>query len=66
MATTTIQVTDDVLETLKQLREEENVPSYNAVLKRVLAKQRSKTIAGILGKEFSMKSILKDLRDKDE
>jgi len=62
--TTTIQVTEDVLEILKQIREEQDAPSYNAVLRKVLVHRES--LAGCLGPKLSMKEILKDLRDEED
>ena len=66
MATTTIQVTDDVLELLKQARDEERAPSYNAVLKKMFMKQHFHSIAGILGKNVLTKKEIRSLRDKDD
>ena len=62
--TTTIQVTEDVLEILKQIREEQDAPSYNAVLRKGLVHRES--LAGGLGPKVSMKEILKDLRDEED
>ena len=66
MATTTIQVTDDVLELLKQARDEERAPSYNAILKKMFMKQHRHSIAGILGKNVLTKKEIRSLRDKDD
>ncbi|MBI4016906.1 MAG: hypothetical protein HY363_04400 [Candidatus Aenigmarchaeota archaeon] len=63
--TTTIQVTEDVLEILKQVREEEGAPSYNATLRKMLL-SRKESLAGCLGPKLSMKDILKDLRDEED
>ncbi len=64
-ATTTIQVTEDVLEVLKHVRAEEEAPSYNAALRKILASHRE-SLAGCLGPKLSMKDILKDLRDEED
>ena len=64
---TTIQVSDDVFEVLKQEKEEQEAGSYNDALRQILAKHRRReSLAGCLGKEFSMKKMLPLLRDKDE
>ncbi|MBI4148477.1 hypothetical protein HY490_04260 [Candidatus Woesearchaeota archaeon] len=64
-ATTTIQITEDVLEILKQVREEQGVQSYNAALRKILSSHQD-SLAGFLGPKMSMKEILRDLRDEED
>ncbi len=64
---TTIQVSDDVFEVLKQEKEEQESASYNETLRKILwCHKRQPSLAGFLGKECSMKKMMVGLRDKDE
>lgn len=62
---TTIQVTEDVLEMLTQMRSLSRARSYNYVLRGLLHK-RNKSFGGMLGRRMSRSEILSDLRDEEE
>lgn len=62
---TTIQVSNDTLDFLKQLREQFKTPSYDALLRMLIEKamKPQKSMWGAGGK-LSMKEIMKGLRDE--
>lgn len=64
---TTIQVQEDTLELLKQMREMTKTASYDAAIKEMLKKstRHEKSLYGFLGKK-NMKQILKGLRDEND
>ena len=65
--TTTIQVSEDVIEMLKNLRSQFKEDSYNAVIRTLLSKQRQQqSLAGFLGKRLSKKELFEGLRDEEE
>lgn len=64
---TTIQVGEDTLEFLKQLRERLNFSSYDALLKElILQKTKPKTSFWGKGGKMTMKQILHNLRDESD
>lgn len=67
MTTTTIQVNQKTVTVLKLLREQFNVPSYDAILNILIEKalKPKKSMWGSGGK-VTIKEILKDLRDKSD
>jgi predicted CopG family antitoxin len=69
MATTTIQVSEDVVARLRQLREEEEAPSYDAVLRGLLRKVAvpKESLWGLAaGVHKSFAGVMKGLRDEHE
>lgn len=64
---TTIQVKEDTVQYLKQLRKQYEVDSYDTLLKMLIVKstQQKKSLFGKGGK-MSMKEILMNLRDKHD
>ncbi len=65
--TTTIQVNDGTIAVLKTLREQFQVPSYDALLNLLIKRSvKQKKSFWCAGGKLSMKEILKDLRDKDD
>ncbi len=64
---TTIQVQNDTLEFLKELREQYEVSSYDALLKILIAKAKkpSQSLWGRGGK-MKIKEILEGLREKND
>jgi hypothetical protein len=64
---TTIQVGEDTLEFLKQLRERLNFSSYDALLRELIL-QKNKPNSSFWGKSgrMTMKQILHNLRDKSD
>lgn len=64
---TTIQVNDETVDVMKVLRDQMQVPSYDALIKVLIEKAMKprKSLWGIGGKK-TMKEILKDLRDKSD
>ena len=65
--TTTIQVQEDTLELLKQLRAVTKSETYDSTIKEVLKQSgnKEKSMYGFLGKK-NMKQILKGLRDESD
>ena len=64
---TTIQVSDEVIAILKQLRSQENADSYNTILRKVLSQnQHQKSLAGFLGKRLTSEQLFQGLRDEEE
>lgn len=65
--TTTIQVNDDTIGLLKSVKEQFNLPSYDALMKLFVRKMMKpeKSMWGYYGK-MSMKEILKGLRDETD
>lgn len=61
---TTIQVGEDTLVQLRQLRDLTNVESYNVVIQELLKKHLPKSLWGVLGS--ANKTTLKNLRDKHD
>ena len=64
---TTIQVNEETLERLKQLRKQMIADSYNEVIDRLIKKpgEDNDYGYGMLGKR-GMKWVMKDLRDKHD
>lgn len=64
---TTIQINDDTIDFLKQLREEYEAPSYDFLIKVLIGKavKPQRSLWGKGGK-MKMKEILKDLRDESD
>ncbi|MBI2666771.1 hypothetical protein HYX13_04115 [Candidatus Woesearchaeota archaeon] len=65
--TTTIQIQEDTLVFLKQMRESFALPSYDSLIKVLLQKAMhpSQSLWGKAGK-LSMQEVLKDMRDKSD
>ena len=65
--TTTIQVQEDTLELLKQMRIMTKTNSYDAAIKEIIKKSavKERSLYGFLGKK-TMKNILNDLRDEND
>ena len=61
---TTIQLDNETLELLKKFKASLNVGSYNDVINTILKGGIKKSMYGALGKEKSMKNILRGLRDE--
>ena len=64
--TTTIQIREDTLNVLKQLKETYHAKTYDETLKEILMQKAPKSLAGFLGKgkKYSAKQILEGLRDE--
>ncbi len=64
---TTIQVNDSTLQTLKQLKETLNLPTYESVIRWMLKKtlRQKKSMYGALGTK-SIENILEGLRDEED
>lgn len=64
---TTIQLNEETHNILKHLKNNTNASSYNEVIDKLLKGAfREKSMYGYLGKEKSMKNILKGLRDEHD
>ena len=63
---TTIQVEHETLELLKKFKGSLNAESYNEVIHHLLKGGAKKSMFGALGKEKSMKNILRGLRDESD
>lgn len=65
--TTTIQVQEDTIAILKQMREQFHLDTYDALLKKLIVKagKPKKSLWGAGGRA-SMKEIVKELRDKHD
>ncbi|HLD72126.1 MAG TPA: hypothetical protein VJA23_00925 [Candidatus Nanoarchaeia archaeon] len=64
---TTIQVNEDTIDFLKQLREKYAVPSYDSLIKVLIGKAlKPKESLWGKGGKMKMKEILKDLRNKSD
>ncbi|MEK6845962.1 MAG: hypothetical protein AABY26_04330 [Nanoarchaeota archaeon] len=64
---TTIQINDDTINFIKQLREEYEAPSYDSLIKILIGKSmKPKQSLWGKGGKMKMKDILKDLRDKSD
>ncbi len=65
--TTTIQVNDSTLQTLKHLKETLNLPTYESVIRWMLKKtlRQKKSMYGALGTK-SIENILEGLRDEED
>jgi len=61
---TTIQVDNETLELLKRFKNSLNADSYNDVINSIIKGGVKKSMYGALGKEKSMKNILRGLRDE--
>ncbi len=61
---TTIQVDNETLELLKKFKNSLNADSYNDVINSIIKGGSKKSMYGALGKEKSMKNILRGLRDE--
>ncbi len=62
---TTIQVREETMEQLKQLRTHMKAKSYDEVVQNLVRHQNIESMYGFLGKK-SRAWILKDLRDKHD
>ena len=64
---TTIQVDKQTLKILKKFKDDFNANSYNDVINKMAELSISKrSLFGVLGREKSMKKILKGLRDEND
>ncbi len=64
---TTIQVTNETLGLLRNLRKSRNAESYNEViLKAIRDSQKSESMFGSLKTNKSFKQLMKGLRDEDD
>ncbi len=61
---TTIQIDNETLDLLKKFKNSLNAESYNEVINTILKGGIKKSMYGALGKEKSMKNILRGLRDE--
>lgn len=64
MSTTTIQINEETLELLKKCKNNFKAGSYNEVINTLLKGGAKRSLYGAMGKERSMKKILKGLRDE--
>lgn len=64
MSTTTIQINEETLELLKKFKNNFKAGSYNEVINIILKGGVKGSLYGAMGKEKSMKKILKGLRDE--
>ena len=63
---TTIQINENTLELLRNVRDNTNSNSYDDVINKIIIKSLNKeSLFGYLGKK-NKKEILKDLRDKSD
>lgn len=63
---TTIQIDNETLDLLKRFKSSLDVQSYNEVINTILKGGIKKSMYGALGKEKSMKKILRGLRDEGD
>lgn len=64
---TTIQVNNETVDVMKVLRDQMQVPSYDALIKVLIEKaMKPKKSLWAVGGKKTMKEILKDLRDKSD
>jgi len=63
---TTIQVDNETLELLRRFKNSLNADSYDEVINAILKGGMKKSMYGALGKEKSMKNILRGLRDEGD
>ncbi|MBS3101239.1 hypothetical protein J4204_03830 [Candidatus Woesearchaeota archaeon] len=63
---TTIQINSETLDLLKKFKDSLNAESYDDVINKVLRGGVKKSMYGALGKEKSMKNILRGLRDESD
>ncbi|MEK6984040.1 MAG: hypothetical protein AABX33_05680 [Nanoarchaeota archaeon] len=63
---TTIQVDNETLELLRRFKNSLNADSYDEVINVILKGGMKKSMYGALGKEQSMKNILRGLRDESD
>lgn len=67
MGVTTIQIEDDVKESLDRLKKKSEAKTYNEVIQRLLSPKR-KSLYGFLAKKkkISFEAMMKGLRDKHD
>ena len=63
---TTIQINSETLDLLKKFKDSLNAESYDDVINKVLRGGVKKSMYGALGKEKSMKNILRGLSDESD
>ena len=63
---TTIQLDEETVKMLKGYKEQLNIPTYDDLIRKMLAEKTKKSMFGYLGKRKSMKEILNGLRDEDD
>ncbi|MBS3105535.1 hypothetical protein J4234_04715 [Candidatus Woesearchaeota archaeon] len=63
---TTIQINSETLDLLKKFKGSLNAESYDDVINKILKGGVKKSMYGALGKEKSMKNILRGLRDESD
>ena len=63
---TTIQLDEETVKMLKGYKEQLNIPTYDDLIRKILAEKTKKSMFGCLGKRKSMKEILNGLRDEDD
>ena len=63
---TTIQLDEETVKMLKGYKEQLNIPTYDDLIRKILAEKTKKSMFGYLGKRKSMKEILNGLRDEDD
>ena len=63
---TTIQINSETLDLLKRFKDSLNAKSYDEVINKILKGGIKKSMYGALGREKSMKNILRGLRDESD
>ncbi|MBI4448449.1 hypothetical protein HY641_00285 [Candidatus Woesearchaeota archaeon] len=63
---TAIQVSAETATTLKRLRQQYHLASYDETIRRMIAHTRPLSLKGFLKTKIPMNAILKDLRDKHD
>ena len=62
---TTIQISEETVHILKNLRDQFKLPSYDALVRFLINKKVKKSLWGAGGR-LSSKEIMKDLRDESD
>ena len=63
---TTIQLDEETVKMLKGYKEQLKIPTYDDLIRDMLAKRTKRSMFGFLGKNKTRKEILQGLRDEDD
>ena len=63
---TTIQLDEETVKMLKGYKEQLNIPTYDDLIRKILAEKTKKSMFGYLGKKKNMKEVLSGLRDEHD